>query len=167
MLFRSRTTIWGTGNPVPIYDPQARPGDNLYTNAAVAIDIDTGKLKWHFQFTPHDVHDWDACQVPVLFEAVINGKPRKLLSHANRNAFYYVLDRTNGQFVAGTAFAKQTWAKGLDDSGRPILIPGLEPTQEGVLVYPGLGGSANWQPPSYSPTTGLMYVSAQIGRAHV
>jgi alcohol dehydrogenase (cytochrome c) len=152
---------WGTGNPAPDYNGDNRPGDNLYSCSEVAIDADTGKLKWHFQFTPHDVHDWDACQVPVLFEAVINGKPRKLLSHANRNAFYYVLDRTNGQFVAGTAFAKQTWAKGLDDSGRPILIPGLEPTQEGVLVYPGLGGSANWQPPSYSPTTGLMYVSAR------
>lgn len=152
---------WGTGNPAPDYNGDVRPGDNLYTCSEVALDVDTGKLKWYFQFTPHDVHDWDSCEVPVLFEAVINGRPRKLLGHANRNSFYYVLDRQTGQFISGTNFAKQSWAKGLDDSGRPILIPGKEPTPEGNLVYPGLGGSANWQPPSYNPATGVMFVAAR------
>jgi alcohol dehydrogenase (cytochrome c) len=152
---------WGTGNPAPDYNGDDRPGDNLYTCAEIALDADTGKLKWHFQFTPHDVHDWDSCQTPVLFDAVINGKPRKMLSHTNRNGMYYALDRTTGQFVAGGPFSHLTWAKGLDDTGRPILIPNLEPTPEGVLVYPGLGGAVNWPPPSYSPVTGLIYVNAQ------
>ncbi len=154
------TIYWGTGNPGPSYNGDDRPGDNLYANAVVAIDADTGKLKWHFQFTPHDLNDWDSCQVPVLFDANIDGRPRKLLSFTNRNGFYFAIDRTNGKFVNGQAYAKQTWAKGLDESGRPIKLPGKEPTAEGVLVYPGLGGSSNWAAPAYNPLTGYIYVNA-------
>ena len=154
------TIYWGTGNPGPDYNGDDRPGDNLYANSVVAVDADTGKLKWHFQFTPHDVHDWDSNQTPMLIDATIGGRPRKLLAQVNRNSFYYLLDRATGAFVTGKNFATQTWSKGLDDNGRPIVIPGLEPTAEGVLVYPGLGGSTNWMPPSYNPLTGLIYVNA-------
>ncbi len=116
---------WGIGNPSPDWTPDSRPGDNLYTCSLVALDAATGALKWHFQFTPHDSHDWDSTHVPVLFEADVRGQRRKLVAVANRNAFYYVLDRANGEFVAGRAYAKQTWAKGLDDHGRPMVQPRL------------------------------------------
>jgi alcohol dehydrogenase (cytochrome c) len=152
---------WGTSNPSPDYNGDVRKGDNQWTASDVAIDADTGKLRWGFQFTPHDTHDWDANQVPVLIDANFNGQPRKMLMHANRNGFYYVLDRTNGKFLAGQQYAKQTWAKGLDVNGRPLVIPNLEPTAEGVLVYPGLEGSTNWLSPSYSPQTGLFYVQTK------
>jgi alcohol dehydrogenase (cytochrome c) len=122
---------WGTGNPGPDYNGDIRPGDNLYTCCMVALDPDTGKLKWHFQYTPHDTHDWDSNQVPVLIDSKIDGKDRKLLVQANRNAFYYVLDRITGEFVAGQPFAKQNWAKGLDAKGRPIALPDKEPSAEG------------------------------------
>jgi alcohol dehydrogenase (cytochrome c) len=150
---------WGTGNPGPSYNGDDRPGDNLYANSVVAVDLDTGKLKWHFQFTPHDLHDWDSCQVPVLVDANIGGRPRKLLSFVNRNGFFFSVDRTNGEFVAGQAYAKQTWAKGLDDRGRPVVLPNTSPTPEGNLVYPGLGGSSNWAAPAYNPLTGMVYVN--------
>lgn len=152
---------WGTGNPGPDYNGDNRPGDNLYACSVVAIDPDTGKLRWYFQYTPHDVHDWDSDEVPVLLDAKIDGKPRKLLVQANRNAFYYVLDRATGEFITGKPFAKETWASGLDSKGRPILVPGKEPSREGTLVYPGLEGASNWPPPAYSPRTGLFYVHAQ------
>ncbi len=152
---------WGTGNPSPDYNGDVRQGDNQWTASVVAVNADTGKIGWGFQFTPHDTHDWDSNQVPILIDAEFNGKPRKMLMHANRNGFYYVLDRATGEFLKGAAFAKQTWAKGLDEKGRPILIPGLEPTAEGVLVYPGLEGSTNWLSPSYSPQTGLFYVQVK------
>jgi alcohol dehydrogenase (cytochrome c) len=158
---------WGVGNPGPDYDGDVRPGDNLYTCCVVALDADTGKLRWHFQYTPHDVHDWDANQVPVLVDAPIDGKPRKLLVQANRNSFFYVLDRVTGAFITGAPFARQNWAAGLDPQGRPILVPGKEPSAEGALVYPGLEGSANWPPPSYSPRTRLFYVQAQDDYAQV
>jgi alcohol dehydrogenase (cytochrome c) len=151
---------WGTGNPGPSYNGDDRPGDNLYANAVVAVDVDTGKLKWHFQFTPHDLHDWDSCQVPILVDANVSGRPRKLLSFVNRNGFYFAVDRTNGEFVAGQAYAKQTWAKGLDDRGRPIVLPNTSPTTDGNLVYPGLGGSSNWAAPAYNPLTNMIYVNA-------
>jgi alcohol dehydrogenase (cytochrome c) len=151
---------WGTGNPGPSYNGDDRPGDNLWANSVVAIDADTGKLKWGFQMTPHDLHDWDSCQVPILVDTVVDGKPRKLLSFTNRNGFHFAIDRTNGQFVGGRAFAKQTWAKGLDDSGRPIVLPNTSPTPEGNLVYPGLGGSSNWAAPAYNPLTNMIYVQA-------
>ena len=120
---------WGTGNPGPDWNGDYRNGDNLYTSSLVALDVDTGKLRWHFQFTPHDTHDWDANQIPVLVDTQIGGRPRKLVVTANRNGFFYVLDRKTGEFVFGTPFAKQTWAKGLDEEGRPIAIPGMEPIE--------------------------------------
>jgi alcohol dehydrogenase (cytochrome c) len=151
---------WGTGNPAPDFNDDERPGDNLYTCSVVALDADTGKLKWHFQFSPHEDHDWDSDEPPVLFNARIDGNPRKLLGFANRNGFYYVLDRTNGKFIAGKAFVKETWAKGLDENGRPIPAPNQEPTLgAGTLVYPSITGGVDWTSPSYSPDTGLFYVS--------
>jgi alcohol dehydrogenase (cytochrome c) len=152
---------WGTGNPGPDYNGDVRPGDDLYSCSVLAIDPDSGKLRWYYQYTPHDVHDWDSSEVPLLIDAVIDGKPRKLLVQANRNAFFYVLDRATGEFITGKAFAKQTWASGLDAKGRPILVPGKEPSADGVLVYPGIEGVANWPGPSYSPRTGLFYVHGQ------
>ena len=152
---------WGTGNPSPDYNGSARPGDNLYTDCVLALDADTGKMKWYFQFTPHDTHDWDSIQIPVLFDATVGGKPRKLLALANRNGFYYVLDRTDGSFVAGTPFVHETWAKGLDEKGRPILNPNIEPTPEGTLLFPDGHGGTNWNSPSYSPLTKMFYVSSR------
>ena len=136
----------------------ARKGDNLYTSSLVAIDVDTGKPRWHFQFTPHDVHDWDANQIPVLVDTQVGGRARQLVVMANRNGFFYALDRKTGEFVFGTPYAKQTWAKGLDERGRPIEIPGMEPSEKGTLVYPSLQGSTNWASPSYSPATDMLYV---------
>ncbi len=127
----------------------------------MALDGDTGKLKWHFQFTPNDSHDWDSTHVPVLFDADVRGTRRKLVAVANRNAFYYVLDRGSGEFLEGRAYAKQTWAKGLDDRGRPIVIPGTEPSDEGTLVWPNLNGATVWFSPSYSPREGLLYVATR------
>ncbi len=151
---------WGTGNPAPDFNDDQRPGDNLYTCSLLAIDPDTGKIKWYFQFSPHENHDWDSDEPPILFDATIDGKPRKLVAFANRNAFYYVLDRTNGQFITGGPFAKETWAKGLDAKGRPILEPNQQPTLgAGTLVYPSITGGVDWTSPSYSPQTGLFYVS--------
>jgi len=158
---------WGTGNPGSDYNGDNRPGDNLYTCSVVAIDADTGKMRWHFQYTPHDTHDWDANQVPVLIDSDVDGNARKLLVQANRNAFYYVLDRVTGGFIAGREFAKQTWAKGLDAKGRPTTLPGSEPSIEGSLVYPGLEGAVNWPAPAYSPRTGLFYVHAQDDYAQI
>lgn len=152
---------WGTGNPAPDFNGDGRHGDDLYTCSLLAIDADTGKIKWHFQFSPHDTHDWDGTQVPVLFDAKIEGKTRKLLAMANRNGFYYVLDRETGQFIAGVPFIKQTWAKGLDSQGRPIEIPNTDPGFEPTLVYPSNNGGVDWVSPAYSPGTKLFYVSAR------
>jgi alcohol dehydrogenase (cytochrome c) len=158
---------WGIGNPGPDYDGDDRPGDNLYSDSILALDADTGDLRWYFQYTPHDLHDWDSNQVPVLVDAAVNGTPRKLVVHGNRNGFYYVLDRTTGQFVTGTPYIRQTWASGLDAKGRPILLPDKEPSAAGVLVYPGLAGAVNWPSPSYSPRTQLFYVQAQEDYAQI
>lgn len=152
---------WTTGNPAPDYNGHNREGDNLYSDSILAIDPDTGTMKWYFQFTPHDTHDWDSIQVPLLFDATIDGKPRRLVAQANRNGFYYVLDRVTGKFVAGVPFVKETWAKGLDENGRPIMMPNTEPTPEGNLVYPDGHGGTNFNSPSYSPVTKLFYVSAR------
>jgi alcohol dehydrogenase (cytochrome c) len=152
---------WGTGNPAPSYNGDHRQGDNLFTNSLLAIDADSGAMKWHFQFTPHDLHDWDANQVPILFDGTIGGRARRLIAQANRNGFYYVLDRQTGEFLVGTQFAKQTWADGLDEKGRPRTKPGLAPSVEGTTVYPGLAGATNWYSPSFSPQTGLFYVQAR------
>lgn len=152
---------WGTGNPGPDWNGDVRPGDNLYTSSVVALDADSGELAWHFQFTPHDTHDWDANQIPVLIDREWNGVSRRLLVMANRNAFYYVLDRETGEFLHGREYAKQTWAEGLDPSGRPVVFPGMEPSYDGTLVWPSLQGATNWFSPSYSPDTGALYVSVR------
>jgi alcohol dehydrogenase (cytochrome c) len=149
-------TYWGTGNPGPDWNPAQRAGDNLYSDSVLALDADTGKLKWYFQFTPNDPYDYDAVQIPVLVDSMWNGAPRKLMMWANRNGFFYVLDRTNGQFLAGYPFIKLNWASGLDAKGHPILTP----QPEGAPTFPGLQGGTNWYSPSYSPRTGLFYVSA-------
>jgi alcohol dehydrogenase (cytochrome c) len=150
---------WGIGNPSPDFDGDVRKGDNLFTCSVVALDASTGQLKWHFQFTPHDTHDWDANETPVLVDRSFRGHPRKLLLQANRNAFFYVLDRVSGEFLLGKPFARQTWAKGLDSQGRPILMPDSEASEEGVLHNPALAGGTNWQAPSYDPDTGWLYIT--------
>jgi acido-empty-quinoprotein group A len=152
---------WGTGNPNPVLAGDARPGDNLYTCSIVALNPDTGKLAWYFQPSPHDVHDWDAVETPVLFDADLNGKPRKLLAQASRNGFFFLLDRTNGQHLVTAPFIDQTWAKGVDSRGRPIAKPDSAPSPDGALVEPGSDGSSNWMAPSFDPQTGLFYVTAR------
>jgi alcohol dehydrogenase (cytochrome c) len=149
---------WGTGNPGPDWNGDIRKGDNLYTSSVLALDPDTGTMKWHFQYTPHDTHDWDANQIQVLADLEIGGRTRKTLITANRNAFYYVLDRVTGEFLHAAAYAKQTWATGIDAKGRPEAVDGKEPTEEGNLVYPSLQGATNWPSPSFSPQTGFFYV---------
>jgi alcohol dehydrogenase (cytochrome c) len=157
----TRTVFWTTGNPGPDYDGSVRGGDNLYSCSVVALDEATGRMKWWFQFTPHDVHDWDGNQTPVLIDGVIKGRKRKLLVTAQRNAFYYVLDRETGEFITGQTFAKQTWAKGLDAKGRPIVLPDTTPTPAGNHVCPDAAGAANWGSPSYDPATGFFLVSVR------
>lgn len=149
-------TYWGIGNPGPDWNPDQRPGDNLYSDSVVALDADTGKLKWSFQFTPNDPYDYDAVQIPVLADANWNGSPRKLMLWGNRNGFFYVLDRATGEFLSGYPFVKVNWASGLDEKGRPIATP----QPQGAPTYPGVQGGTNWYSPSYSPRTGLFYVSA-------
>ena len=154
---------WGTGNPAPDWNGDMRLGDNLWSDAVVAVDADTGELAWGFQFTPHDTHDWDAIQIPVLADIEVDGVVRKLLFWANRNAFYYVLDRETGEFLNGVPFAEQTWAQGLDPNGRPILVEDMDPTEDGVVVSPTIGGATNWNSPSYSPLSGHFYTYALDG----
>ena len=151
---------WGTGNPGPDWNGDVRMGDNLYSDSALALDGNTGEMAWYFQFTPHDVHDWDAIQVPILADIEFDGEPRKVMMWANRNAFYYTLDRETGEFLAGKPYAKQTWAEGLDEKGRPIRLPDTFPTPEGTVVSPPVVGGTNWWSPAYSPRTGLFYVNA-------
>ena len=151
-------TYWGVGNPGPDLFGEVRLGDNLYSCSLVALDPDTGKLKWHFQFTPHDLHDWDAEETPMLLDIEWRGKPRKVVMQANRNAFFYILDRETGEFLNGRPFSHQTWAKGLDDKGRPEVVAGVTPTADGVHVCPGLAGATNWMAPSYNPDTKLFYI---------
>jgi PQQ-dependent dehydrogenase (methanol/ethanol family) len=150
---------WPIGNPFPDTDGSERKGDNLYTNCIAALDPKTGKLRWYFQFTPHDLHDWDAVQPPVLVDAMFQGRPRKLLLHADRNGFFYVLDRTNGELLLAKAFAKKlSWASGIDAKGRPIELPGNVPTPEGTRTCPDIRGAANWMSTAFNPATGLYYV---------
>jgi alcohol dehydrogenase (cytochrome c) len=153
--------IWGTGNPGPDWNGDGRKGDNLFSDSFVALDADTGEMKWYFQFTPHDTHDWDATQVPVLIDGNFRGQRRKMVATANRNGFYYVLDRANGKFLHARPYVKQTWATGHDDAGRPQVIPGTDPTENGNLVYPSLAGGTNWFSPSWSPKHNLFYVPAR------
>ena len=150
---------WTVGNPGPDLYGEDRLGDNLYTDSVVALDAKTGKLKWHFQFTPHDVWDYDAQETPALIDTMWQGQPRQLLVQANRNGFFYVLDRTNVKFLQGTQYVKTvTWATGLDANGRPLVAPNMEPTLEGRRVYPALDGASNWYSTSYNPITKLYYV---------
>jgi alcohol dehydrogenase (cytochrome c) len=150
---------WPTGNPSPSNYGGARGGDNLYSNSMLALDADTGRLRWHFQFTPHDLYDYDATQIPVLIDADWEGHPRKLLVQANRNGFYYVLDRVDGRFLRATAFAGVTWAKGIAADGRPLVDATFEHSGEGTRVCPGALGATNWFSPSYDPQTKFLYVA--------
>lgn len=149
---------WGVGNPSPNYYGENRKGDNLYSDSVVALDVRSGKLVWYFQFTPHDLHDWDSDQIPVLVDTAIDGSERKLLAWPNRNGFYYLLDRVTGKFLLGKAFAKQTWADGLDADGRPRVRPESIPSRAGATVYPSAAGAINWWSPSYDSRSGLLYV---------
>jgi len=149
---------WPTGNPSPDFDGEQRVGDDLYTNSVVALDADRGTLRWYFQFTPHGLFDWDSTETLVLLDGTAGGKRRRLLAQANRNGFFYLLDARTGQFLLAKPFAKQTWAYGIDSHGRPQLIPGAQPTEKGTAIYPGVGGATNWESPSFSPDSGLMYV---------
>jgi alcohol dehydrogenase (cytochrome c) len=152
--------FWGTSNPSPDFEGRGRPGDDLYTDSLIALDADSGKLKWHFQFTPHDLFDYDGLETPILIDAVYKGEPRKLLVQANRNGFIYVLDRTNGKFLSAKPFVeKLNWAKGIDSAGRPIRTD-VQPTPEGTRVCPGYTGATNWFSPSYSESTRTVYFMA-------
>jgi len=150
---------WTTGNPAPDWNGDLRPGDNLFTCSLLALDPATGRMRWHFQYTPHDTHDWDANQIPVLIDGEVNGQSRKLVALANRNAFYYLLDRETGEFVHASPYSTQTWAAGIDATGRPILLPNKAPSEEGTLVWPSLQGATNWFSPSYNPDTGQFFVA--------
>ena len=152
---------WGVGNPGPDYNGDVRKGDNLYTNSLVALDPETGKLRWHYQFTPHDTHDWDSNHTPVLADLDVNGVKRKLVMVANRNGFFYTLDRTDGKLLVGKAFVNQTWAKEIGPDGRPVVLPNTEPTDQGTPVCPDLFGATNFMPPSFNPETKLFYVTAR------
>jgi alcohol dehydrogenase (cytochrome c) len=153
----------GTGNPTPVLNGDVRPGNNPWTCSIVALNPDTGKLVWGFQASPHDTHDWDANEVPVLADATFNGQPRKLLMQASRNGYFFVLDRTNGKSLLTTPFATVNWAKGIDAEGHPIPDPAKMPSRSGVLVAPNESGATNFRPPSFDPKTGLFIVSAQDG----
>jgi alcohol dehydrogenase (cytochrome c) len=154
--------FWGTSNPSPDFNGETRPGDDLYTSSVIALDPDTGKLKWHFQFTPHDLYDYDATETAVLVDTEYKGKQRKLLLEANRNGFVYVLDRVTGEFISATRFVeKMNWADGIDVKGRPILSEkSAKPTPEGSVVCPGFSGATNWYSPSYNPQTRSLYFMA-------
>jgi alcohol dehydrogenase (cytochrome c) len=153
--------FFGTGNPGPDYYSNAREGDNLYTTSLVALDADTGERRWHYQFTPHDVHDWDSTQVPVLGELSINGQPRKVVMFANRNGFFYTLDRATGKVIVAKPFVETTWAKEIGADGRPVLLPGHLPDEDGTKTCPDLGGGTNFMSPSFDPTTKLFFVTAR------
>jgi alcohol dehydrogenase (cytochrome c) len=150
------TLYWGIGNASPDWNGTVREGDNLYTSSVIALDPDTGKLRWHFQFTPHDEFDFDSTQVPVLADADWQGRPRKLMLFANRNGYFYVLDRVTGEFLLGKPFVKVNWSDGLDAKGRPIRVGHSLP--EGMVIYPENQGGTNWYNPAYSPRTGLFYI---------
>ena len=155
------TVYWGIGNPNPDFYGGNRKGDNLYTASVVALDPDTGKLRWHFQYTPHDEHDWDSNQIQVLADLTIGGKPRKTLVTANRNGFFYVLDRTNGAFIQAKPYVTTTWATEVDAKGRPIELPNQRPTPSGTRTCPDLAGGSSFTSPSFDPVRRLFFVSAR------
>jgi alcohol dehydrogenase (cytochrome c) len=149
--------FWPTGNPAPSNRGEGRAGDNLYSNTLLALDVDTGKLNWYFQFTKHDEHDWDATQVPIM----IDSGGRHLIAQANRNGFFYVLDRSTGKLLSATPYGKVTWSDSKDAEGRPVANQVSAPTPEGRVVCPGALGKTNWMSPAYNPQTGLFYVTAR------
>ncbi|HEY7288727.1 MAG TPA: PQQ-dependent dehydrogenase, methanol/ethanol family [Vicinamibacterales bacterium] len=156
-------TYWGVGNAGPDWNNEQRPGDNLYTDSVVALDADTGKLRWHYQFTPHDRYDYDSVQIPVLADITWRGTPVKAMIWANRNGNFYVLERQTGRFLVGRPFVKVNWSSGFDERGRPIQTP----QPDGMPTWPGNQGGTNWYSPSFSPRTGLFYVSAWEGYATI
>jgi alcohol dehydrogenase (cytochrome c) len=156
---------WGTGNPHPVLDGKVRAGDNLYTCAILAINPDTGAIAWYFQPSPHDTHDWDAVETPVLIDGEFDGKPRKLLAQASRNGYFFVLDRKTGEPLLTTPFVKTNWASGIDKQGRPVPDPAKDPQPDGTLVEGASNGGTNWMAPSFNPETGLFYVDAERGWA--
>jgi alcohol dehydrogenase (cytochrome c) len=149
-----------TGNPQPVVAYANRAGDNLFTASIVALNPEDGKMKWYFQSSPHDTHDWDATQTPVLFDGEFNGQPRKMLAQASRNGKFFVLDRATGKALVSSDFVTTNWSKGFNEKGQPIPNPEKNPQIAGALVTPNQGGAANWPPPSFNPQTGLFYVSA-------
>ena len=158
----ARLLYWPTGNPCPDYNGDERKGDNLYSNSVIALDPDTGKLRWHFQFTPHDLHDWDATETPMLVDIEFRGRPRKLLLHGDRNGFFYVLDRLTGELLLAEPFVKGvTWASAIGKDGRPLLLPGNEPTVAGTRTCPSVTGATNWPSMAFNPATGLFYLMAE------
>jgi alcohol dehydrogenase (cytochrome c) len=154
---------WGTGNPNPVFAGQGRKGSNLWTCSIVALNPDTGKLAWYFQASPHDTHDWDNVETPVLFDAQVDGRPRKLLAQAARNGYFFVLDRTNGKSIVSKPYVPLNWSRGVDENGEPIPDEAKEPKVDGALLTIPGGGGTNWMPPSYDPQTGLFYVQAVRG----
>jgi alcohol dehydrogenase (cytochrome c) len=152
--------FWGTGNAGPDYNGDAREGDNLYTASLVALDGDTGQLRWHYQFTPHDVWDYDSTQVPVLADLTIGGQPRKVVIFANRNGFFYVLDRVTGKLILGKPYIETTWAKEIRD-GRPLVLANRVPTEQGTRVCPDPAGATNWMSPSFHPGLSLLFVTVR------
>jgi len=154
----SNTLFWPIGNPGPDLNQDVRKGDNLYSCSVVALDPETGKLKWHYQFTPNDSHDWDSTEDMVVVDRMWHSQSRKLLLHADRNGVFYILDRTNGKLLSATPFVRTTWESGWDENGRPIFTPAAQASAAGNFVFPSLGGCTNFQAPSYSPLTGLFYV---------
>jgi alcohol dehydrogenase (cytochrome c) len=149
-----------TGNPQPVIAHKNRDGANLFTGSIVALNADTGKMVWYFQASPHDTHDWDATQVPVLIDGEIDGQKRKLVALAARNGYFFLLDRINGKNLVTSQFLPTNWAKGVDQNGSPIPDPAKMPQIDGALVSPNQGGATNWPPPTFSPQTGLFYVGA-------
>jgi alcohol dehydrogenase (cytochrome c) len=149
-----------TGNPQPVIAHKNRPGANLFTGSIVALNPDTGKMVWYFQSSPHDTHDWDSTQTAVLIDGEIDGRPRKLIAQAARNGHFFLLDRATGKAIVSSEFVKTNWSLGYDEKGQPVPNPAKMPQIDGALVSPNQGGAANWPPPSFSPATGLFYVSA-------
>jgi alcohol dehydrogenase (cytochrome c) len=154
---------WGVGNPSPDFSSDVRPGDNLFTGSVVALHGQSGKLAWHFQFSPHDEHDWDSNQTPILADITVGGVPHAAICWFNRNGFYYVLDRVTGKFLAGAPFVEQNWTKGLDSNGRPIPLDAGEVSRIGRLTKPGIAGGTNWQNPAFDRRSGLVFVPATEG----
>ena len=165
MIHHSTCCIGASAIRLQIFQGDVRPGDNLFTNSVIALHASSGKLAWYFQFTPHDEHDWDSNQTPILADLSINGTKHPVICWANRNGFYYVLDRATGKFLTGVPFVEQNWAKGLDSAGRPQLADNKSISSTGQLTKPGVAGGTNWQNAAYDEKRGLIFVPATEGAA--